>query len=173
VRAGARPCLIGVGNAWRHDDAVGLEVVARLHGRLDPSVERLACDGDLASLLLQWKDRSLVVVVDAMRSGAPAGTVERLEPLVTPHDAARLLTDRPRSTHAVGLAEAIALAQTLDLLPHRLVCYLIEVEDVSYGAGLSPVCHAAVERAVPRVVREFAVPASRVTGTAGTSRARR
>jgi hydrogenase maturation protease len=170
--AQAGPCVIGVGNPWRHDDAVGLDVVERLRGRLAASVELTRCDGDLASLLLRWKARPLVVVVDAMRSGASAGTVERLEPLSAPRDAARLITDRPRSTHAVGLAEAVALAQTLDLLPTRLVCYAIEVEDVSHGSGLSPSCDDAANHAVQRIIADFAALGAAVTGRGGTPHSR-
>ncbi len=164
-----RPCVVGVGSAWRHDDAVGLDVVARLQGRLDPLVELIPCDGDLAAPLLQWKGRPRVVVVDAMRSGAPAGSIVRLEPLTTSAHAARLVTARPRSTHAVGVAEAIALARSLDLLPEQLVCYGIEVEDVSYGAGLTPDVHAAAERVTGLIVAEFARPPAPVTDTAGTA----
>ena len=133
--AGDRPLLIGVGNAWRGDDAAGLVLARRLGG--------LAHEGDGLALVDAWAGARHVVVVDAAASGAPPGTVHRF-------DASAPLPARAlrSSTHALGLAEAVELARALGRLPERLEVYAIEGADFAVGAGLTPAVAAAVEQCV-------------------------
>jgi hydrogenase maturation protease len=82
-----------------------------------------------------------VIVVDAVASGAPAGTVHRLDPVGDP-----LPAEFARgSTHAFGLAETIELARTLDRLPPRITVYGIEGTDFRAGDELSAPVRAAVD----------------------------
>jgi hydrogenase maturation protease len=131
--------VIGVGNAWRGDDAAGLAVARRLRGTLDA----LEHEGDGAGLVEAWRDRYDVVVVDAATSsGASPGTVSRFDA----HDGplpARVLRS---STHAFGVADAVELARALGRLPPRLAVYAIEGADFTAGTGLSPPVAAAVDR---------------------------
>jgi hydrogenase maturation protease len=144
--AGDRPRLIGLGNAWRGDDAAGLVVARRLGG--------VAHEGDAVALLEEWAGAAHAVVVDAAVSGAPPGTVHRF-------DAARPLpaaTLRSSSTHAFGLADAVELARALGRLPARLDVYAIEGAGFALGAPLSPPVGAAVERLVSVLGRSAASP---------------
>ena len=93
-----------------------------------------------------------MIVVDAMVSGAPPGTVRRF-------DALREALPAPRagaSTHGLGLAEAVGLARALDRLPARLVLVGIEGADFSPGAGLGPAVAAGVEAAARLIRGEIA-----------------
>jgi hydrogenase maturation protease len=73
--------VIGIGNRRRSDDAAGLEVVARLRGALPEEIELLEPEGEPTSLIDAWRGADAAWVVDAVSSGAPAGTIEaaRLE----------------------------------------------------------------------------------------------
>jgi hydrogenase maturation protease len=84
--------IVGVGRPHRGDDAAGL-----LAARLVRGTEVL----DGASLLDAFEGADAVVVLDAMRSGRPPGTVERFDASSAPLPAASL---RPASTHAFGVA---------------------------------------------------------------------
>ena len=88
------------------------------------------------------------MVVDAVRSGAAPGTIHVWagEPE---------LRSRPRSagSHALGLAEAIALGRALDRLPTRMVVVGVEARDTDLGHGLSPAVAAAVDDAVDAIER--------------------
>ena len=91
--------MIGVGNPDRGDDAVGPEVVAHLEGRVPPGVRLATTSGsDPATVMELWRGASRAILVDAMVSGAPAGTVERFDAAAAPlpHNV-RLV-----STHALG-----------------------------------------------------------------------
>jgi hydrogenase maturation protease len=148
-----RIALIGVGNDFRHDDAVGWVVVERLRARtLPPGVQLLTCDGDPGRLIGCWEDADLAVVVDAAHAhpGHP-GRVHRLE-----LGAREVAHSRATSSHGLGLGEAVDLARVLGCLPGRLVIYAVEGADSSLGRGLSPAVADVVEPLVRRVEDEIA-----------------
>ena len=139
--------VIGVGNPMRRDDGVGIVAVERLAVRIvGDTVELVTMDGETTRLIEVWAGADRAVVVDAMRSGDPAGTVRRIE---VGRDALPSWAPGASSHHA-GLAEAVDLGRALDRLPAHLVIYGVEVLDVSPGEGLSP----AVEHALPGLVQQ-------------------
>lgn len=95
-----------------------------------------------------------LVILDACRSGAPAGTICRLE-----WPDPRIGVGRPASTHALQLGDVLRLATRLGRLPPRVVVFAVEVEDVAAGAELQAEVIAAVPEVVRRVQREFELPA--------------
>ena len=98
-------------------------------------------EGEPVGLIEDWSGADAVIVVDAVSSGAPPGTIHRLDPLSAPIPAAL-----PQgSTHAFGLAETVELARTLERLPPRLTVYGIEGERFAAGQQLSPPVSAAVD----------------------------
>ena len=140
--------VIGIGNTMRRDDSIGVVAVERLRDRFaGDAVELVTMDGESTRLIEAWAGADRAVVVDAMRSGGPAGTVRRIE---VGRDALPSWTPGASSHHA-GLAEAVDLGRALDRLPAHLVIYGVEVHDVSPGEGLSP----AVERALPGLVQQL------------------
>lgn len=124
-----RKRVVGVGHPRRGDDALGL-LAARLAGGTE------LADG--AALIEAFEGADAVVVLDAMRSGRPPGTLERFDASSAPLPARRL---RPASSHAFGVAEAIELARALGRLPRRLV--VIGIEGESFEAGAEPSASAA------------------------------
>jgi hydrogenase maturation protease len=134
--------VIGVGNAYRSDDAAGLHVARLLRER---GVEALAYEGEPVTLLDTFAGRDAVVLVDAVRSGAAAGTVHRADASERPLPTE--LGGVP-STHLLGVGEAIELARTLGRLPASVVVYGIEGESFEAGSELSPAVAAAVEQVV-------------------------
>lgn len=158
--------VIGLGNPMRSDDGVGPAVIERLSDLQHELVAPIVVDGEATRLLELWAGRALAVVVDAVISGAPPGTVHRAD---GPGHLGR--RGRPASSHAAGIAEAVALGQVLDRMPDRLVVYGVEAGDVALGPALSP----PVESALPRVVRQIRSEvgeAISATATAGTIRPR-
>ena len=127
----------------RRDDGAGLAVLERLKARRMDTATLLEHSGEGAGLLETWADYQRVILIDAVRCGAPPGTVHRLEvgerPL--PRDVL------PGSSHLFGVAEAIELARQLGRLPKTFTLYGIEGADFNYGEGLS----AAVAKAASTV----------------------
>ncbi len=139
--------VIGVGNRDRGDDAVGpliADAVRDLHG---DGVDTFVCEGDLSDLAMRWSAHDRVVVVDAMVSGRPPGSIVET-------DACRSTMptgERILSSHGVGLADAIELGRLLDRLPRQLT--VIGVEASSFEP-FEPASSQVVD-AVPEVVRRI------------------
>ena len=136
----------------RGDDAAGLEAVRRLHdeGGLDGDVELILHDTDGVDLIERWRGARAVVILDAVRSGAPPGTVHRFVAAANPLPAALA----PASSHAIGVAEGIELARALDRLPAALIVYGVEGERFDTGTGLSETVRAALGPLTSAVRRE-------------------
>ena len=156
---GARVLVVGLGSPDRGDDAVGPQVAGevaravadrRLLGvhvveHEDPTalVDLLDPAGRIGS----W---DVVIVIDAVRSGAAPGTLTVLDvgPAGQGFDALGARLDPgPAGTHGFGLAGAIELARALERLPPRVVLVGIEAVGFEHGAPLSAPVLAAVPRA--------------------------
>lgn len=88
-----------------------------------------------------------LVLVDAAKSGAKAGTVHRLDASQSP---------LPKgffhySTHLFGPAEAVEMARMLNRLPPMVRIFAVEGKDFAHGEGLSP----SVKRGAKIVEKEI------------------
>jgi hydrogenase maturation protease len=145
--------VVGIGSALRGDDGAGIEVVNRLaDGCLPAGVRVSAVEGEALELLDQWSGADAAIVVDAVRSGAAAGTVHRFDASSSPLPA----HVRRTSTHAVGASDAIELARGLGSLPVTVIVYGIEGADFSAGASLTDEVRGAVVALTEAVRREAA-----------------
>ncbi len=107
--------------------------------------------GDCASLVDLWKTGSTVLVIDAVRSQCPPGTIVRIDASTQRLPETWSLA----STHSVGLREAIELARALGCLPERLIVYGIEGTQFAEGAGLSPQVEQALFSLVETIVDDI------------------
>jgi hydrogenase maturation protease len=147
----ARVVVIGIGNLYRRDDAAGLVVARRLRHMVPSHLTVLEHEGEPTALLEAWKDADAVFLIDAVFSGAEAGTIHRLDAQESaiPQELFRY------STHAVSVAEAIELARALGQLPPKLVVYGIEGKDFGAGEGLSPEVESRVAELAKQVLQEL------------------
>jgi hydrogenase maturation protease len=133
--------VIGVGNRMRSDDAAGPAVLDRLRAAAPAGVELVESMGDVAQILDAWSGASRVVIVDAVMSGSPPGTVHELD------GRSGVPTSwRSPSSHLIGLAEAIELGDSLGSLPEEVAVFGIEVENVAGGTALTAPVEAAVAK---------------------------
>jgi hydrogenase maturation protease len=150
-----RVVVVGVGEPFRRDDGCGPRVVRGLRGRVGPQVELVERVSESTALLDLWTGANLAIVVDAMRSEAPVGSVVRLE-------GEGLVNARPTrttSSHGLSIRDAYDLGQALGRLPQRLVLYLIEADDFAPGEALSPAVAAAIGRTAEAIASELNAPA--------------
>ncbi len=109
---------------------------------------------DPADLLDAWQGHDIVVLVDAVRSGAPPGRLHVLDAGAAADamgSAAWAATGRG-GTHALGVAQVLGLARALGRLPDRLVLIGVEAESFDHGAPLTPQVRDAVPDAAAAVV---------------------
>lgn len=134
---GCELLVAGCGNLLRGDDGVGPILVRKLWSGGIPDGVRLV-DGGTAGMdvAFQMRGADRVIIVDACRSEAEPGTVfkipgpavEDLPPLSGLH------------THSFRWDNALAFARWLlgDDYPRDVIVYLIEAEDFTPGADLTP-----------------------------------
>jgi hydrogenase maturation protease len=156
--------VLGIGNSDRGDDGVGRLVARLLRTRAPAHVRIVEQDGEATALLAELRHAQRVWLVDAARSGAPAGTIHRVDCSLD-----RTLPASNTSSHGFGVGEAVALARALDLLPSSCIIYAIEATNFALGARLSPPVAAAAAEVVRRVMEELGSPAGEGE-TAGANR---
>ncbi|CCE07797.1 Hydrogenase maturation protease [Bradyrhizobium sp. STM 3843] len=146
-----RIAVLGIGNVDRGDDAVGVGVAHRLARRLPSDVALLVCNGDILGLVEDWAKYDALICVDA---AAPMGTPGRIHRLDAAQDE---LPPCPSlaSSHAFGLAEAIALARELGVLPNPTIVYAIEGACFDAGGAITPKVAAALDATAERIITEI------------------
>jgi len=144
--------VIGVGNEWRGDDAVGLLVARRLKKDQLPRVQIAESRATVTAVQEAWKDAAGVIVVDAVVSGGPPGAIYRFNA----HGAGvPVQLSRSLSSHGWGVAEALALGNVFQELPPWLIIYGIEGKNFGPGQEVSPEVAAAIPELVRRIEREI------------------
>lgn len=141
-----RAAVAVLGSRYRGDDAAGPLVGDRLRAR---GVEVLDCGDEPTRLIDHFAGLELAVVVDAVRSDAPVGTLHR----VSAEDGSLPRDPGLASTHALAVSDALALAEVLDRAPARVVLVGIEGRAFDMGAPLSPEVADAIDGAVDAIVR--------------------
>jgi len=144
--------ILGLGNPLVTDDSVGLRVAAELKRLLAdrPGVE---VDEDYwggLRLMERLAGYDRAVVVDAIQTGAPPGTIHRLTPDSIP-------TQRSASAHDVNLPTALAFGRQAGMhLPPDDEIHLVGIEAadiLTFGEQCTPAVQAAIPRAVQEVMR--------------------
>lgn len=137
----------------RGDDAVGPIVAESLREQFadNDHVDVLTLGGESTRLIEAFRDRSLAVLIDAVRAGSEPGTIHRIEPLIDGLPSAA----GAATSHNAGVAEALALAAQLNALPQRVVVFGIEPATFELGHDCSP----SVREAIPELRKQVGLEA--------------
>lgn len=141
--------VLGLGNVLLEDDGVGAAAVARLLDQYAPPEGVRVLDGGTLglSLLPYLEDAETVILVDAVRTDAPPGSLVHIDGAdVAPAVATRL------SPHQIGVADLLDGARWLDRYPARLLLLGVVPESMELAVGLSPRVRAALPVLVDRIV---------------------
>jgi hydrogenase maturation protease len=144
--------VIGLGNRLRGDDGIGAAVARAVSARMTSGVLVQEATGDMAELLEAWSGHQDVIIVDAMRSGQPPGTLRWIDLRREPFPAAAFPS---QSTHDLGLAAALAMAEALGQMPARVGVLGIEAGQFDAGAALSESVGAAVGPAAELITQRL------------------
>ena len=133
--------VAGLGNEMRGDDAAGLLTARALRALRPSDVDVEEYGDDTAALAEAISRHAHVIVVDAVASSAPAGTVQ-------PLSRERVVTRSEASTHGLGLREALELSRVLGAEP---TVHVFGIAGRRFGLGDPPsaeVVRGATELAV-------------------------
>jgi len=137
--------IAGIGNALAGDDGIGLRAVEIIRAGDWQDVELLAAGTPGPELFDGLDQHDLLMLIDACRSGAAAGTILRLTPREI--SSAGL---RHSSTHGFTLADWINLAQVMGEAVPEIILFGVEIAQCGMGEPLS----AAVADALPELLRQ-------------------
>lgn len=139
VKPLAGTAVIGIGNEFRRDDGLGWAAISLLRARkaqrpLPSGTDLAQCDGDPGRLIGLWEGKALTLVVDAcFPPAAQPGRTHRwcVAPGEMPHPAAA----GRQSTHGLGLAEAVCLADRVGRGPGGSSCMRSRGRTVRWALG--------------------------------------
>ena len=133
--------IIACGNPERGDDGAGLLVFRRLRelGIEALGVRTNTCCGEATGLLSAWSSDDHLILLDAVVTGAPVGTVHRWDGIPP------AASSPSASTHGLGVMQALRLAHVLGRVPKLLEVYGIEGKRFGLGSPPSPQVKAAAE----------------------------
>jgi hydrogenase maturation protease len=143
--------IIGVGNVYRGDDALGHILARYLRGKFPCCVKILDRDSDMVSVIDLLNCVERCILIDAVCSGAKPGTIFRY---LAHRDNIPVKFFR-YSTHALSIAEYVEIARGLGYLPEYLVIYGVEGRRFDLGAGLSPEVKMAMRRVLKSIMLDF------------------
>ncbi len=155
--------IVGSGSDWG-DDALAWEVIAQLRLQVGerPDLELFAVHG-IEQILGLLDARGTLIIIDAVLSGAPAGTIHRFD-----WPDRRLRPRRGGSTHGLDAGTVLDLAAALGVLPARVVVFGLEAQcgeaPRAECSQLSGPVRAAVPELVRRIAREVASAPALVKG---------
>jgi len=145
--------ILGIGQSLRGDDGAGLAAVKLWQSRFparaadsDLRVESLELPG--LALLDYFVAVDKVLLVDAVRSGAAAGTLHWLGEA----DLAGFCLGSG-SAHGWGVAETLALGRQVqpENMPNHLTILGIEARELDLGEGLSPEVAGVMDQAAKMI----------------------
>lgn len=143
--------ILGLGNLLCSDDGLGVAAAARLEQDylFGPGV-RLLDGGTLGlSLLPHLQEAREAILLDAVLTGAPPGSLVRLEG----SDVGPAARDR-LSVHQIGVADLLDAAELLGELPERVTLLGVVPQSTALGVCLTAPVAAALPELVAEVVRE-------------------
>ncbi len=145
--------VLGLGNPLCADDGAGIAAVARLAEGWSAPEGTLVLDGGTLGLALlpYLLEARRAILVDAVRTGDPPGTIFRLRGEDVAQAAAGKL-----SPHQVGVADLLDSVRLLGGGPEELVLVGIAPERIDLELGCSPDVESRIGDLVEAVVAEAA-----------------
>jgi hydrogenase maturation protease len=149
-----RAVVLGIGNMLMTDEGIGVRVIEEIERRfrMPPGIEVIDGGTSGMELLDALDDLDHLIVVDAVRSGDPPGSLIRLV-----DDEVPALFQTRLSPHQLGLSDVLASLKLMDGFPRHLVLLGCEPQSLATALGLTPAVEARVEDLVQAVLAELEV----------------
>jgi len=141
--------IIGVGNTILQDEGVGMHAARALEReKLPPGVLVIEAETSIMDFLPQIQAAEKIIIIDALRTGSPPGTIYRLTPEDLPVDAAL-------SLHAMGPLQVIQLAKQAGDFRAEVIIIGVEPKEMDLGMELTPEVKAQLPKIVEVVLGEI------------------
>jgi len=144
--------VLGIGNIIMTDDGVGVRVVNLLQERYRFSHTVKVMDGGTLGLDLLHHLEGIrrLVVVDAVETGGPPGTLVRLT-----GDEINIAFRTKLSPHQMGLQDLLLVAELQGFVPDEMVLWGVQPAEIGMGTELTAAVEDQVEPLVGQVLKEL------------------
>ena len=144
--------VLGLGNTLLRDEGLGVRTLERLGSRYRfPDQVRLMDGGTRGLDLLPYlAGTDGLLIIDAVNSGDPPGTLMRFEGQELAHTLSVKM-----SVHQVGMQELLAAAELSGTLPRHVVLWGMQPAKIAWGEDLSTPVASAMDRLVQAVAAEL------------------
>ncbi|MFN2226981.1 MAG: HyaD/HybD family hydrogenase maturation endopeptidase [Anaerolineae bacterium] len=145
--------ILGAGNLLLSDDGAGVHVIRRLMEAVELPEQVQVLDGGTMGLdLLHYLEGiRYLLIIDAMETGGPPGTLRRLA-----GDEVPAYLSVKMSPHQIGLPDMLFAAKLRDLYPQEVVVWGVQPGSTEVGLELTPAVAAQVEPLVGHILEELA-----------------
>ncbi len=142
--------VLGIGNILLSDEGAGVKAVEKLKNQYRFPDEVEIIDGGTMGieLLSIFDNRSHIILVDAIKSGNPPGTIIDIP------DPPAFLRQRI-SPHQIGICDVLALAGISEDLSCHISLIGIEPENLSAGLELSPEVSCNMDTLVENILSKI------------------
>ena len=136
--------VLGVGNILVQDEGVGVRVVEAMREVQSPGEVELFDGGTAgADLIDEVSERRKVIVIDAVQSEEPPGTIFRLTPADFASQRAPVT-----SLHQVGFLETLRMTEHLGCAPEEVIIFGVTPKNLAWGDRLSQ----EVAEVIPKLI---------------------
>jgi hydrogenase maturation protease len=145
--------VLGIGNLIMTDDGVGVRVVHLLQELYRfPETVRVMDGGTLGLDLLHYLEGVWrLLVVDAVETGGPPGTLVRLT-----GEEINIAFRTKLSPHQMGLQDLLLVAELQGFAPEEMILLGVQPGEIEMGVELTAAVEAQVEPLVAAVLNELA-----------------
>ncbi len=144
--------VLGVGNLLLTDEGIGIHAIQRMLDKKVLPEEIEIIDGGTAGLALLYflEGVDTLLIIDAVETGGPPGTIVRLAGDRIPAYMALKV-----SPHEITLPDFLAAAKLRDLYPKEVVVWGMQPQSLEVGVDLSPDVEARLDTLIDLVVEEL------------------
>lgn len=128
--------VFGIGSSFG-DDRVGWTVIEKLQQKselipyIPKQLQLQKLDRPYTELLEYMQEARTVILIDAIKSGSPLGTIHQYENPQFENNTNLF------STHRMGVIQTLQLGSALNDLPKKLFLYGVEIDQIYYRESIS------------------------------------
>jgi hydrogenase maturation protease len=150
-----RPCpilVLGIGNVLLKDEGIGAHVAQRLPSLSLPENVEVIDGGTMGlELLYLMENRDKVILIDAIQTTEPPGTIFRFQAREIPG----IIKENKLSFHQLGIYDTFKVSQYLGRQLPEIIVIAVQPKDISMGTELSPEIEAKIPEIFNRILEEI------------------
>jgi hydrogenase maturation protease len=142
--------IVGIGNEFRGDDGAALHVLRSLKEIIPAQIALVELTGDQSDLIELMQDTDNMIIVDAVCSQAPPGTIFHINASKDSFPGNFFTV----STHGIDLSQSIEMARTMNRLPEVVLVYGIVGKNFSFSTSLSQQVRDSAETVKNKILND-------------------